>query len=339
MNSMAAKVLDFLRANERILTYVSLAMIVVIGLAFGVFYQLVIMPQLRLREDLINQLSLAQRDLVKQRQADPWAPEKVQRQLDAAKAEYSQAASIFMTESEAAGVLDALYQYAEDAGATVVKLEGEPNLEAEAQKAEGYDVRLFRMEVTGSFADLMDFVTRIDEAKQKSVRISNVNIPEGTEPHTLTLDISLYTSPYAAAKTGPLSLDTQITQQMLTQLSNSLEEAWGAGQWEQAIGAANQLLALNPGDAALLGKLYMARVKWGYDLLSRGDNAGAIAQFNLALMVRPDGAEALDGLQKASPPGGAPAAPTPVGLAAPTPTSLLVRPAGWPTDRPWPPKQ
>jgi len=331
MSSTVAKVLDFLRANERILTYVSLAMIVVIGLAFVMFYQLVVAPQLALREDLLNQLTLTQRDLNKQKQADPWAPEKIQRQIDAAKTEYEQAAGIFMTESEAAGVLDQLYQYADDAGITVVTLEGEPNLEGEAQKAEGYDVRLFRMEVSGRFADLMDFVTRIDEAKQKSVRISNVNIPEGVDPHTLTLDIALYTSPYAASKTGPLSLDNEITPETLNQLSNSLEDAWNAGQWERAIGAANQLLALNPGDADLLGRLYMARVNWGYDLLSRGDQAGAVAQFNLALMVRPDGAEALDGLQRAAP-------ATPVG-AAPTPTSMLVRPAGWPTDRPWPPNQ
>ena len=70
----------------------------------------------------------------------------------------------------------------------------------------------------------------------------------------------------------------------------------------------------------------------------------AIVQFNLALGVRPNAPEALEGLQRAALIEPTPAllegTPTSAGPAATTTpaTSDLVRPATWPTDWPWPPQ-
>jgi hypothetical protein len=88
--------------------------------------------------------------------------------------------------------------------------------------------------------------------------------------------------------------------------------------------------------------------------------AGAKTQFMLALEIDPDGVEALAGLQQtAVTPAGIPSTtePTPEATGAVEPTAVpttvptvepvgeatshpyLVRPAGWPTNMPWPPTQ
>jgi tetratricopeptide (TPR) repeat protein len=222
-----------------------------------------------------------------------------------------EAASIFLSEAEAAEVLNRLYQYADESDVEIVSLQerGAGEVEAEGtgageekqEKKDTYDVRVFRLQVEGTPSDLIAFVSRIEEAAYKGFVITNVNIAEGEERPILTMDITLYTSPYspgAAVQATPVITPVP-TPANLTPLEESLAAAWASEDWEQAIVIINEILALDPNYDDGVEELYTAYVNYGYLLLEEGDNDAAIMQFNLALAVKPDGAEALTGLQQA----------------------------------------
>jgi tetratricopeptide (TPR) repeat protein len=137
----------------------------------------------------------------------------------------------------------------------------------------------------------------------------------------------------------------------ISELQRSLEAALAAGQWEEAIRLLARLRLLQPEDATLTARLYTAHITWGEELIAQGQYQKAVVQFNLALGAKPDGPEALDGLQRANAllaasPAPAPAAtveqpaapPAPGPTPEPTANPNLVRPPNWPTDWPWPPK-
>ena len=79
-----------------------------------------------------------------------------------------------------------------------------------------------------------------------------------------------------------------------------LDVAWASEDWEQVIGLMEQLLAVHPDYDRMAAILYAAHVNYGYQLLTEDNPDGATAQFNSALDIKPDGIEALAGLQEAA---------------------------------------
>ncbi|MBL7182918.1 MAG: SUMF1/EgtB/PvdO family nonheme iron enzyme [Anaerolineae bacterium] len=102
-----------------------------------------------------------------------------------------------------------------------------------------------------------------------------------------------------------------------------LHESWAvasdddkrAEEWEEVIGLIGQILAVNPGNADMIEKLYAAHVNYGLQFLVEGDPDGAVVQFNSALKIKPDGVEARAGLEQA-----ATWVPTPTPVVVPTST-------------------
>jgi formylglycine-generating enzyme required for sulfatase activity len=86
------------------------------------------------------------------------------------------------------------------------------------------------------------------------------------------------------------------------QLEQSLHEPWAAEDWEQVIGLIGQILAINPNYDDMTEKLYAAHVNYGLQLLEEGHPDQAVAQFNCALEIKPDGMEARAGLEQARTP-------------------------------------
>jgi hypothetical protein len=86
----------------------------------------------------------------------------------------------------------------------------------------------------------------------------------------------------------------------LGQLEASLAAAWESADWQQVINIIGQILAIDPNYDDMVHKLYVAYVNYGHQLLNGGEAGEAIAQFNRALEIKPDGQEALTGLQQAS---------------------------------------
>ena len=289
---------EYIPIKDR-LFLLALVAVIVIGFADVLLVRSSIIPPWREKGDLASQLDATEKELEKAQKAQESSPDQLRKQIEAAQARLSDVASAFLSDSQAAETRNKLYQYASESQVEIANLQTLPPPEEESS---AYDVTKFRLEATGSLPDLMDFLSRIEEAKFESFVMTNVNITEGEGQNALSMDITLYTSPYsfgAVVQPTP-SVAPLATPASLAQLETMLAPAWAAKEWEQAIGLIEQILALDPDYEDMVERLYEAHVGYGSQLLEEGDPDGATAQFNSALEIKSDGAEALAGLQQAA---------------------------------------
>lgn len=305
LGDLRERISDF-NLGERIPTgdrlYSLLAVVVIVAAIIGniLLVGLFIVPQWRAWNELASQLAAAEQQLVDAGTDQGKSTEQLQEELATAQAELDEAGSVFFSESEAADVLSSLYQYADDSGVRILDLQHQPGPEQEEKSI--YDVNVFQLQAVGATLNLVNFVSRIEEAASRGFIIDNVNIVEGDVDHILTLDFMLYTSPYSsgiAVEPSP-EVTPSATPENLTQLVKDLEATWASNDWEQAIIIIYQIAAIDPDYDDLEEKLYRAYVNYGYSLLEQGDTGGATTQFNLALGINPNGEEALAGLQQAA---------------------------------------
>lgn len=282
----------YIPAKESLYTLLAIIAMLIIGLGYFLFVRSSIIPPLRARDALSAQLVAAERDLREAEKNKEEIPEQLRQELVAAQATLDAASSIFLSEPQAAEVLNKLYQYARESGVEITSLQNQPGPQPEEKGL--YDIRAFQLQAMGDLSRLVDFVTRIKEAALKSFAITTVNITAGEGTHNLTMNIILYTSPYASGAWQPTPTAD------LAQLEQTLAAVWAAGDWPQAINIIRQIMAIAPNYDDMAEKLYTAYVNYGYQLLGQGDNNGAITQFNLALGIKPGGQEATAGLQQAA---------------------------------------
>lgn len=295
-----------IQSGGRLYSILAVVLVVVALLGSAIFVRSSILPQWQLRSDLAARLAAAEQQLLDAEQIQQQSPDRLWEQIETAQTQLEEAAGSFFTESQAAEVLDHLYQYANESGVEILDLQSQAGPEGEEKQA-AYDVKTFRMEVAGSVPDLIGFTSRIKEATLESFLISDVNLTEGERLYNLMMNVTLYTSPYSSGAVEDIEpvLISTVTPVSLTELEESLATAWAEEDWDRAIHIIDQILAVNPDDDDMIERLYMAHTNYGSQLLAAGDGGQAIAQFSLALEINPGGEEALAGLQRAS------ATPTP----------------------------
>jgi len=298
------------------LSLLALVVVIVVGLANVLVVWKFILPAWQDKRELTSQLASAEKALNEALKAQQASPDELRKRIEAEQAKLNDAASAFLSDSQAAETLNRLYQYAADSRVEIASLQTQPTTE-KAEKG-AYDARAFWLQANGALPDLVDFISRIEEAALESFKITTVNIAEGEEQHSLYMDVTFYTSPYSAgAVVGPTPGVT-VTPVSLAQLEEALGTAWASRKWEQVMGLIEQILALEPDYADMTEKLYAAHVNYGYQLLGEGNPDGATAQFNRALEIKADGVEAQAGLQQA-----ATWAPLPTPVATPTTAPAL----------------
>ncbi|MFZ5917710.1 MAG: LysM peptidoglycan-binding domain-containing protein [Chloroflexota bacterium] len=283
-----------LPGGERLYSFLAIGAVIIVSLGYLAFILFSIVPQVQARQELLGQLSAAEQALLTAQGSQDGGSQALQTQVAAAQATLDAASGAFLSESEAAGVLNSLYGYARESAVEIVDLQAQPG-SSEGEKSI-YDAKTFRLSVQGTTAHLIDFVARIREASIKTLVINNVTIAEGEAGSSLTFDITLHTSPYASSASG--SMTPVATPQSLAGLESELNLAWAARDWQRAVELLVSILAIVPGDATMTDKLYSARVNYGYQLLEEGKTGEATVQFNLALEIRSDGPEALAGLKQ-----------------------------------------
>jgi LysM repeat protein len=288
--------------SERLYTLLAVLAIIVIAFGYLLFAQSAIFPQLQARSQLHAQLALAQQKLVESRTAQEKAPDNLKQQLATAQATLNESAHVFLSDSQAADALNRLYTYAGDSGVKVVNLLAQPN---PAKGSNAYDIRTFRLQAEGLPLDLIHFVAQINEAASPGFVISHVNVAQGQTFSVLTMDVALYTSPYASAAgpspavtptpalATPMPTATLAADQLLMQ---QLDMAWASGDWPRVIGLIEQILALDPTADDMTQKLYAAHVNYGRTLAAAGMLEDAKTEFSIALTIKPDGEEAIEGL-------------------------------------------
>ncbi|MBC8248596.1 MAG: LysM peptidoglycan-binding domain-containing protein [Anaerolineales bacterium] len=300
------------------LSLLALVVVVVMVLANVLVVWKFILPAWQDRRELTSQLASAEKELEEALKVQQASPGELRKQVEAAQTKLDDAASAFFSDSQATEALNKLYQYAIESQVEITDRQIVPVPEEE--KKDSYDVGKFQLQVKGALPNLVDFVSRIEEAVFESFIITNVNITEAEEQHALSMDIALYTSPLSSGAVVQPTPGVTVIPSSLAQMEETLVTAWASGEWELAIGLIEQILALEPDYAGMTEKLYAAHVNYGYQLLGEGDPDGATAQFNNALEIQSDGVEALAGLQQAAtwvP------MPTPVPTAPTTPAPTL----------------
>ncbi len=330
---------QYIPAKDRLYPLLALAAVIVIGLADVLLVGSFILPRWQDKRELASQRASAQKAREEAKIAQEESPEELRKQVTTVQATLNDVASAFLNDSQADDSLSKLYQYASESQVEIASLQAQPAPEEEEKGA--YDVRKFGLQAGGALLDLMDFLSRIKEAALESFLMTNVNITEGEEQHTLSMDITLYTSPYSsgavvqptpvaipsgtpvltpvATPTGtlmptPLAAPTGTPVPTLTveeQLARSLDAPWAAEDWEEVIRLIEQILAINPDYDDMTEKLYAAHVNYGRKLAAEGRLEEAKEEFTRALAIKPDGGQAIAGLQ-------ALAGETPVPIPTPT---------------------
>jgi LysM repeat protein/Tfp pilus assembly protein PilO len=288
---------DNIQVADR-LSLLALVVVIVIALANVLFAWKFILPAWQDKRELASQLASAEKALEEAIKAQEASPDELRKQIEAAQSKLDDVSSVFLSDSQASEALNRLYQYASESQVEIIALQAQPAPSEEEKGA--CDVREFRLQAAGLLPDLVDFLSRIEEAAFESFVISNVNITEGEEQHTLNMDVALYTSPYSSGAVVPPTPGVTVTPASLAQLEEMLGTAWESNEWERAIGLIEQILALEPDYDDMTEKLYAAYVNYGDQLLREGNPDGAKAQFENALEIKADGSEALAGLEQAA---------------------------------------
>ena len=173
-----------------------LLMLAAAGLVVFAFSQ--ILPAVRNRAELASQLEQVRQTLSRQMEEKPEAA--LQAQLAKSQAMLAEQAGYFLSESEVATILNHLYRYAEASGVQIVRLEAQSAPKRDTPEAAAHDTRseTFRLKVNGLTPQLIDFVSRLQEASLPGVAIDQLTIERGQvkgEMDTLTMDLLFYISP------------------------------------------------------------------------------------------------------------------------------------------------
>lgn len=183
------------------------AMVFLLGLANVFFCAAMVAPQWRAYDSLNTQIQGGQQAIdATLTLQDPLADSAMlERQKDKATATLGALGSPFLTEQQAQDLLNNLYVYARESSVEITSLQVPAMAPMSMSNAEGvtaepaapYAVSAFRLQVEGPTTRLMNFVARLQEASAPSVIISNLSIGPGMTGDILTLNLTVYTSPYA----------------------------------------------------------------------------------------------------------------------------------------------
>ncbi len=166
------------------------------------FAMLQVYPTVRLHSGLASQLAEARQALIAPA-GDAQVEAALKAKLAKMEAKLDTQAGAFLAESDVSVVLNHLYSYAEENGVQIAKVQAASAAGPTTSKDTSHDVQSFQVEVSGSTVQLIHFVGRLQEASLSAVVINQLVIKSGKGSQgtrTLSMNLLLYTSPYATAK-------------------------------------------------------------------------------------------------------------------------------------------
>lgn len=165
---------------------------------------LFLLPQWTLRAELMRQIPVAEAALQAAAQTGQ-PPEDMQVRVTAAEVALAQRANVFLTTLQAREITRQWHDAAAQYGVIIVELQALPAPATPHKPV--YDRRAFRLTATGAARDLVAFTGALRAAALPTVVIENLqlNAPDTAVSGTLTLELALYTSPFAANETLPLN--------------------------------------------------------------------------------------------------------------------------------------
>jgi LysM repeat protein len=106
--------------------------------------------------------------------------------------------------------------------------------------------------------------------------------------------------PALTLQAAQIATATPTNEQRLAALHQMLDTAWNAQNWPEALRIISDIMAIDPNYDNVRERQYFAYVNYGLWLMNAGRCAEAMSAFMSALQVRPNGQEALAGLQLAA---------------------------------------
>jgi hypothetical protein len=175
-----------------------LAFIVLIGLGNMMLCSTSIIPQWKAYQDLSTQVKQGEDTLktLSDNQGSSGDADALNGQIANAQATLDKASAIFFSARQADDLMGKLYGYAKESSVDITGLQAQKGTQPVSDL---YDIRVFRLQVDGNFARLMNFVARIREATAPSFNIDNLKISRGESSDTLTMDVIAYVSPRAVS--------------------------------------------------------------------------------------------------------------------------------------------
>jgi LysM repeat protein len=102
---------------------------------------------------------------------------------------------------------------------------------------------------------------------------------------------------------GELSMRAAVASSTPTELEALMDEinaAWNAQDWALVLDLIDQVIAIDPSYDDIQSKRYYALINYGYELLTAGQCTESLEAFREALLLQPEGEEALMGLDLVS---------------------------------------
>ncbi|MBP6470729.1 MAG: hypothetical protein KBE23_18525 [Chloroflexi bacterium] len=306
---------DTIRSN--MLSVLAIAFIAITLIWFAYFLSANILPQWAARQELAAQVLAMQQTTHQGEQAQQNSAAALQAQLADSQTKLNATTGAFLSEAQAAAILDSLYRYAASSSVTITGLQAQSAAEPVAPDAL-YSVQSFAVQMTGPVLQLLDFLGRFQETTWPGVSLKDVKLAQGEGQSTLAMSLALYTSPFATGaaleaapfmeispnSVGGTAVNDAATAIStapaadLTTLVNSLYEPWMAEDWSEAIRILEQILLLTPDDFDMQTRLYAAYLYRAYQLSAAQQPEEAKADLKRAIQFRPDGQEAITALQR-----------------------------------------
>lgn len=232
-------------------------------------------------------------------------PAILQHQIAQAESEIRALLTDWPTTEQAAQELTRYYHYASELGVQLARVEALPG-DAE-QEASAYRIERFLIEARGSLPDLLRFMAHIGSHSYATFTLNSITIrPDHpaigqAELVLLASDLSAGARPPVAPTAVPTPAATAtaiaVDQSELLHLEVQIKYEMLKKNWAAALAYGERLLELSPGHENTRTMMYQAHVQWADDLVSQGKPTEARAHYEAALLLLPDGEQAMHGLE------------------------------------------
>jgi len=219
-------------------------------------------------------------------------PEAIRHHLAETNREIAALLQGFPTEAEAADQASRLYEYAMETGVQLVSLEPlRSTIEEEILTA--YTVQRYTVVAQGGMPELLRFVSRLGSLPLPTLRVTNVSI-QFTDGGRADIDLVLYASDAALEERGTLAVGSPSVRE-LEQLAQA---ARYQQSWSAVVNYTRRILELEPAHVEASLWAYEAQIRWGNELETAGDLDSASERYEAARQIRPEGQEAVEGLER-----------------------------------------
>lgn len=195
MNESFEEIFEYLKEN-----LISSVAFFLIGLLLFLYFLYIlwqIVPGYKIRNELNFYKASTEERLDAANTAQLNTIEGYKSQLDQIPIQLSETGTFLVTNNAADRLVNRLFSYADQTGVDISSLETKNAPQGEF--GDLYSIRQYQLEAIGEFPNLMRFVSRIEEVRYPGYLLDNIIFNRVEEQETLTMVISVYTSPYGNA--------------------------------------------------------------------------------------------------------------------------------------------